>query len=387
MDPTVYAIPMYFGSMGVEQALLRRRAKRLGVAPGDSPGDYEWRDTAASLTMGVGSLLAPLVVPHILGPLTPGKGRFGKVLVVTAAAAMATTVIADQLARLNPSTMTKPLDTSPSSTSDFIESPRTCRRHQVGRIARKVASIGAITTVAATGVAITSAVTAGMSSRTSKRFAGSNDAVAPSGADRAAGLATLAVATLGWDFIYYWNHRFMHSSRFMWAIHSVHHSSERYNLSTALRQPVADGLGIFAPYSALTLLGIRPEVITQARAINLLYQYWIHTDLIDRIGPFESILNSPSHHRVHHGVNPRYLDRNHGSILILWDRLFGTFERENEPVVYGLTTNIDTFNPALVATREYRDIGRDISSSPSWRQRLSFVLRGPGWSYEQHAAA
>jgi sterol desaturase/sphingolipid hydroxylase (fatty acid hydroxylase superfamily) len=190
---------------------------------------------------------------------------------------------------------------------------------------------------------------------------------------------------LGWDFIYYWNHRFMHESRYMWAIHVVHHSSERYNLSTALRQPVADALGTFAPYGILALLGVRPELIARARGINLLYQYWIHTDTIRALGPLEETFNTPSHHRVHHGSNRQYLDRNHGSILIAWDRLFGTFEREQEPVVYGLTKNIESFDPIRVASHEHVDMLRDVGRSTSWPERLSFVLRGPGWAYGRHA--
>jgi sterol desaturase/sphingolipid hydroxylase (fatty acid hydroxylase superfamily) len=166
----------------------------------------------------------------------------------------------------------------------------------------------------------------------------------------------------------------------MWAIHVVHHSSERYNLSTALRQPVADVLGTFVPYSLLCLIGVRPEVIHVARGVNLLYQYWIHTDLVRSLGPAEQVLNTPSHHRVHHGSNRAYLDRNHGSILIVWDRLFGTFRRETEPVVYGLTTNIETFDPVTVATHEHRAILRDVASARSWRERLGFVVRRPGWS-------
>jgi sterol desaturase/sphingolipid hydroxylase (fatty acid hydroxylase superfamily) len=185
---------------------------------------------------------------------------------------------------------------------------------------------------------------------------------------------------LGWDFIYYWNHRFMHESRYMWAIHVVHHSSERYNLSTALRQPVADAVGTFLPYSALVLLGIQPQLISSARGINLLYQYWIHTDSIRQLGPLEKVLNTPSHHRVHHGSNQQYLDRNHGSILIVWDRLFGTFEGEGDPVVYGLTKNINTFNPIRAATHEHTAMLRDVARSQTWRERLEHVLRGPGWS-------
>jgi sterol desaturase/sphingolipid hydroxylase (fatty acid hydroxylase superfamily) len=201
--------------------------------------------------------------------------------------------------------------------------------------------------------------------------------------DLGTGPLVLAAAVLGWDFIYYFNHRFMHESRYMWAIHEVHHSSERYNLSTALRQPVADAFGTFVPYSALSLLGIRPELVSTARGINLLYQYWIHTDTIRRLGPFERVLNTPSHHRVHHGSNRQYIDRNHGSIFIVWDRVFGTFEPEGEPVVYGLTKNIKTFNPAIVGTHEHAEMLDDVARSTTWRERLSFVLRGPGWAYAQ----
>ncbi len=195
------------------------------------------------------------------------------------------------------------------------------------------------------------------------------------------------VAIAGWDFIYYWNHRFQHETRFMWAYHVAHHSSERYNLSTALRQPVAELLGAYVPFSALCLVGVRPELIEKSRQINLLYQYWIHTDVIDKIGPAEEVLNSASHHRVHHGSNSRYIDRNHGSILILWDRLFRTFQREDpdDPVVYGLTKNIRSFNPVRIMDHEYVDIIRDVADSTNWRDRLSFVFRGPGWAYARRA--
>ena len=180
----------------------------------------------------------------------------------------------------------------------------------------------------------------------------------------------------------------MHTSRYMWAIHVVHHSSERYNLSTALRQPVADVFGTFVPYSLLSLAGIRPRLIEMARGINLIYQFWFHTDAIRTLRPgAEQVLNTPSHHRVHHGSNPQYLDRNHGSILIVWDRLFGTFEPEEEPVVYGLTKNIGTYSQLRIATHEHVDMLRDVARSTTWRDRLSFVLRGPGWAYRRHAEA
>ena len=123
-------------------------------------------------------------------------------------------------------------------------------------------------------------------------------------------------------------------------------------------------------------------MIEVARGVNLIYQYWIHTETIPKLGPVEEVLNTPSHHRVHHGSNRRYLDRNHGSILIIWDRLFGTFEREDddEPVVYGLTKNIHTFDPLKVATHEHTAMLRDVARSTTWRDRLGHVLRGPGWS-------
>ena len=141
------------------------------------------------------------------------------------------------------------------------------------------------------------------------------------------------------------------------------------------------------PVQRARLLGIRPELIAQARGVNLLYQYWIHTDTIRRLGPFEQVLNTPSHHRVHHGSNPQYLDRNHGSILIVWDRLFGTFEPEGEPVVYGLTKNIETFDPgAHRDARARRHAARRRATRRTWRERLSYVLRGPGWAYERHKA-
>ncbi|MFN7150859.1 MAG: sterol desaturase family protein, partial [Microthrixaceae bacterium] len=254
------------------------------------------------------------------------------------------------------------------------------RRDQARRWARRVGGSTAVAAIAATGLTAASTWAARTSAQRLFRRR-----VLP---DWGGGPVALGAAILGWDFIYYWNHRLQHESRVMWAIHVVHHSSERYNLSTALRQPWADSLGMFVPYGVLSLMGIRPNLIETARQVNLLYQYWIHTDTIRRIGAFEEVLNTPSHHRAHHGSNRRYLDRNHGSILIVWDRLFGTFQREldEDPVVYGLTKNIGTFNPLRIAAHEYADIVRDVAGSTTWRDRLSFALRGPGWAYERHPA-
>ncbi|HEV2360250.1 MAG TPA: sterol desaturase family protein, partial [Acidimicrobiales bacterium] len=356
IDLTVVAVPAYFVTMGLEYARLRRRAESTG-APKLS--DYERRDTIASLTMGVWSLVAPLALPKLFRHVTPGKGRYAKQMLAVAAAAGVATTVADAVGRR----------ARRRRAEQGTEEPQT----PVEMVARQVSRVGGVTTIALTTVAISSA----WASRTTverlwkRRFV----------KDLGTGKAGRTAAILGWDFIYYWNHRFMHESRALWAVHVVHHSSERYNLSTALRQPVSDALGVFVPYAGLALVGVQPGLIAEARGINLLYQYWIHTDAIGKLGPAELVLNTPSHHRVHHGSNPQYLDKNYGSILIVWDRLFKTFEPEVEPVVYGLTKNINTFNPWKIADHEYRDIVRDIAGSTSWRERLSFLLFGPGWAY------
>jgi len=382
MDLAVAAVPGYFATMGAEYLYLRRRVETQGP----SPADYQRDDTVTSLAMGVGSLLAPIVAQKLLGPITPTVGRYGRYLVASAIGAVAVTTVADALVRLDPAPTGASLPAGasppaggsrPAGASSSPERPSRRRRRDIARAARRVARIGAVASVVAGGVAITTTLAA----RTSATRLWKHR-VLP---DLGTGPVALAAATVGWDFIYYWNHRFMHEARYMWAVHVVHHSSERYNLSTALRQPVADALGTFVPYGLLSLLGVRPQMIVQARAINLLYQYWIHTDTIASLGPAEEVLNTPSHHRVHHGSNPQYLDRNHGSILISWDRLFGTFEREDEPVVYGLTKNIDTFNPLRVISNEHVDMLRDVADATTWADRLSFVVRGPGWAYARHA--
>ena len=188
------------------------------------------------------------------------------------------------------------------------------------------------------------------------------------------------VAMVGWDFLYYWTHRWEHEVRFFWAGHVNHHSSERYNLSTALRQPWTPFLTIVT-FPLLALVGIEPWLIFVAGGLNLLYQYWIHTEAIDRLPAwFEAVMNTPSHHRVHHGSNGPYLDKNHGGILIVWDRLFGTFEREDARVRYGLTKDIDSFNLGVIAFHEYAAIARDVRAARTWSERFGYVLRGPGWA-------
>lgn len=187
------------------------------------------------------------------------------------------------------------------------------------------------------------------------------------------------------DLAYYAYHRGHHRIRLFWATHVVHHSSEHYNLSTALRQD-------WSPFTA-TLFWLPsgfffpPWMVFLAIGWNLLYQFTLHTEVIDKYPrPIELVFNTPSHHRVHHGSQQQYLDRNYGGILILWDRLFGTFEPEGERVRYGLTKNIGTFNPVRVAYGEFAAIWRDVRQAPGWRARLGYVFAGPGWQPEPSTA-
>ncbi len=189
---------------------------------------------------------------------------------------------------------------------------------------------------------------------------------------------------LAWDFLYYWSHRWQHEKRLFWANHVAHHSSEHYNLSTALRQPWA-GILLSWVYMPMPLLGFSPAQTAKAGQLNLLYQYWIHTEAIDRLpAPAEQVLNTPSHHRVHHGANPQYLDKNYGGILITWDKLFGTFEPEVRRIKYGLTKNIKTFNPLTIGYGEMAAMVADAVSAKGWRNKLSHVWARPGWSPESN---
>lgn len=184
------------------------------------------------------------------------------------------------------------------------------------------------------------------------------------------------------DFCYYWFHRVSHESRFFWAAHINHHSSQQYNLATALRQSWTTAFTGFIFWLPLPLLGFHPLMIVTQRAISLLYQFWIHTEFIGKLGPIEWVFNTPSHHRVHHGSNAQYLDRNHGGILIIWDRLLGTFEPEREKVVYGLTKNIETFNPVVIAFHEWQALIADVRRPLPWKHRLAYAFRAPGWSHD-----
>lgn len=192
----------------------------------------------------------------------------------------------------------------------------------------------------------------------------------------------------GDEFSYYWFHRVSHECRLFWASHVVHHSSQRYNFSTALRQTWTGGFMSFPFWLWLPVIGFAPLMIMTMKAISLLYQFWIHTELVGSLGPFEAVFNTPSHHRVHHGSNPRYIDRNHGGTLIIWDKLFGTFEPENpaDPVRFGLTKNISTYNPVRIAFHEFVDMFRDAWNAPGWRNKFLYIFGNPGWRHTEAVA-
>ena len=191
------------------------------------------------------------------------------------------------------------------------------------------------------------------------------------------------------DFKYYWVHRFGHRVRWFWASHVNHHSSQHYNLSTALRQTWTGFLTLgFVFALPLVLLGFHPVMIAICGGFNLIYQFWIHTEAIGRMPRwFEAVMNTPSHHRVHHATNPRYLDRNYAGVFIVWDKLFGSFEAEVRPeeggerIRYGIVRQLGTFNLIWSVFHEWVAIAQDMWRAP-WQHKLSYLLREPGWSHD-----
>ncbi|MFD1819780.1 Sterol desaturase/sphingolipid hydroxylase, fatty acid hydroxylase superfamily [Pseudarcicella hirudinis] len=184
------------------------------------------------------------------------------------------------------------------------------------------------------------------------------------------------------DFSYYWFHREAHLIRYFWASHKVHHSSQKYNLATALRQTWTGNLtGSYIFYLWMPLVGFHPIIIVTMQQVSLLYQYWIHTETINKMWkPFEFLFNTPSHHRVHHGSDVKYLDCNYAGILIIWDRMFGTFVKEQERPRYGLTNNLNTHNPVKIAFSEWVDIIRDLGKAGSLKNAFMYIFAPPGWS-------
>lgn len=188
------------------------------------------------------------------------------------------------------------------------------------------------------------------------------------------------------DISYYWFHRLNHEVRLFWAGHVPHHSSIYMNLGTALRQGVGERVHKFFFWIWIPLLGFDPLMMFTMMGVSLIYQFFVHTELVDKLPkPIEFIFNTPSHHRVHHASNIRYLDCNHAGILIIWDRMFGTFSEELKEIdapQYGLTVNIETFNPITVASHEYTAIWKDVQRAEKWSDKLNYIFNSPGWTHD-----
>lgn len=188
------------------------------------------------------------------------------------------------------------------------------------------------------------------------------------------------------DLAYYAFHRSAHRVRWFWASHVVHHSSQHYNLATALRQTWTGFISLtFIFRLPLFLLGFPPAMVFFCGGLNLVYQFWIHTETIGRMPRwFEAVMNTPSQHRVHHATNPRYLDHNYAGVFVIWDRMFGTFiaERDEDPPRYGIVKDLGSFNLLWAATHEWIGIARDVKAAPDWRARINYMIRPPGWSHD-----
>jgi sterol desaturase/sphingolipid hydroxylase (fatty acid hydroxylase superfamily) len=188
---------------------------------------------------------------------------------------------------------------------------------------------------------------------------------------------------IGVDFFYYWFHRLSHEISVLWGTHVVHHQSEEYNLSVALRQSATQTFGSFWFYLPLAFIGFPPLLFATIAAIQTLYQFWIHTKLIHKMPAwFEYVFNTPSHHRVHHGVNPKYIDRNHGGTLIIFDRMFGTFQAEEEEVHYGITSQLNTWNVAVANFDYYAWIARQLKQVRNAKDFFRVMIKPPGWRPE-----
>jgi sterol desaturase/sphingolipid hydroxylase (fatty acid hydroxylase superfamily) len=182
------------------------------------------------------------------------------------------------------------------------------------------------------------------------------------------------------DLAYYWAHRMSHEVNLFWGGHVVHHQSEEYNLSVALRQSSLQVIWTFCFSLPIALLGYHTLDFALISALNTLYQFWIHTETIGKLPRWiEFIFNTPSHHRVHHGKDPKYIDKNHAGSLIIWDRMFGTFQQEEEHPTYGITKPVNSWNPVYANISHYIDMGKDLRQIPSWKDRIKYLFKKPGW--------
>ncbi|MCB1168117.1 MAG: sterol desaturase family protein [Leptospiraceae bacterium] len=186
-----------------------------------------------------------------------------------------------------------------------------------------------------------------------------------------------------YDLAYYWSHRMSHEINFLWATHVVHHQSEEYNLTVALRQSAFGGLVTWPFYIPLAFLGFHPAVMLANGGLSLIYQFWIHTRAIKRMGFLESFMNTPSHHRVHHGKNPKYLDKNHAGTFIIWDKMFGTFQEEDEEVVYGTVQPFKSFNPFWANLQYWKEMWDVAVAAPRWKDKIAIWFKHPGWRPEE----
>ena len=194
---------------------------------------------------------------------------------------------------------------------------------------------------------------------------------------------SIALVVVFADITYYWEHRIAHEVRLLWTQHAVHHSSRDMNIITGVRFGPLEGLWSLVAHLPLAFVGFAPEAIVFGIVAVLAYQTWLHTELIGKLGPLEWILNTPSHHRVHHGSDAKYLDRNYGGILIIWDRIWGTFQEEEETPRYGLTRDFDSRNPIKVWFSEWPDLLRDVFKARTLSEGFAYFFRGPGWRPKQ----
>jgi sterol desaturase/sphingolipid hydroxylase (fatty acid hydroxylase superfamily) len=200
-------------------------------------------------------------------------------------------------------------------------------------------------------------------------------------------LMTVLICFIFCDFAYYWSHRWSHEKRWMWASHVVHHSSQYFNLATALRSSWTDVLSLsFLPWVAVILMGFSADLVFTIRALALIYGFWLHFHAITNLGLLERVLMTPQHHKIHHARNPCYLDRNYGGVLLVWDKIFGTYvsERLDETPRFGIVHSVATFNPFVLAFHEWVCMLRDAAGARSLRELWFFLLGPPGWRRDGH---